>query len=72
MHQLKLFKNVENDIRQLEDEINEWLRTSRARVVSVFGNIAPQTAVASTASQGLTRSQFAPSDVMVAILYEEP
>ena len=69
MQQIKVFKNVESDLENLESEVNRWLAESQARVVNMFGNIAPQTQT-SKQSSGLTSSAFAPSDVLLVILYE--
>lgn len=70
MYQIKLFKNVENDLTALEQDINAWLAKSQIRPVQVFGNIAPQSGNAA-GKQGLTQSAFAPSDVLIAIVYEQ-
>jgi hypothetical protein len=40
--QVKLFKGIESEVQPLENEINAWIRKSRARVISITGNIAPQ------------------------------
>ncbi len=69
MQQIKVFKNVESDLEHLEREVNQWLAESQARVVNMFGNIAPQTQT-SKQSTGLSNSVFAPSDVLLVILYE--
>ena len=63
MEQVKLFKGVEMEIRALEDEINEWLKESSARVISVTGNIAPQSGGGGS---------FHTSDILVVITYELP
>ncbi|MDX2132594.1 MAG: hypothetical protein SFY69_11140 [Planctomycetota bacterium] len=75
MHQIKLFEGSEDAMRALENEINEWLRTSGAKVVQVFGNIAPQSVLPSSESRaGLAADggirRFAPSDILVCVLYE--
>ena len=70
MQQIKFFKATEVDLDALETEMNAWLRDSGARVVQVFGNIAPQTVVPDDSSHGLTKSAFAPSDVLMAVVYE--
>jgi hypothetical protein len=67
VHQVKLFKGIESGLGDLEAEINTWLRESGARVVSTFGNLAPQTL--SPEASGGGRS-FLPSDVFLAIVYE--
>ncbi len=61
MEQIRLFKGVEMELRALEDEINEWLRESGARVISVTGNIAPQAS---------TGGSFTTSDILVIVTYE--
>jgi hypothetical protein len=77
MHQLKLFTGVEGESQSLERDINDWLRTSGAKVVQVFGNIAPQAVIhypdtrpLPGADPGSSR-RFGPSDILVAILYDD-
>jgi hypothetical protein len=69
MQQIKIFKGIENDLGSLEAEVNAWLAESSADVVSIFGNIAPQTPGSEVKSGGLSRSDFAPSDVLLVIHY---
>jgi hypothetical protein len=71
MQQVKLFKSVEADVRELEREINAWLRELHeqgGRVVQLTGNIAPQT-IAAGKSSGT--SSYIPSDLFVIALYEQ-
>jgi hypothetical protein len=70
MHQIKIFKGIENDLATLEAEVNTWLVESEARVVSMFGNIAPQSESAEDEARGLSKSDFPPSDVLLVILFE--
>ena len=70
MQQIKIFKNVENNLSELEKEINGWIAQSGARIVSLTGNIAPQSDP-TVAGGGLSNSTFPPSDVVVIILYEK-
>ncbi len=70
MQQVKIFKNVENNLSELEEEINGWIAQSGAQIVSLTGNIAPQSDP-SAPGGGLTNSTFPPSDVVVIILYEK-
>jgi len=70
VQQVKIFKTIESDVAALEAEVNAWIHRSGARVVSVTGNIAPQSA-ASGPGVGLTKGSFAPSDVVLIVLYEE-
>ena len=69
MQQVKLFKSVENEVGNLEKEINDWLSRSGAKVVSITGNIAPQSAKPDGGG-GLGKGSFSPSDVFVIVLYE--
>lgn len=71
MHQIKIFKGIENDLGSLEAEVNTWLVESEAQIISMFGNIAPQTESAEDKARGLSKSEFPPSDVLVVILYEK-
>jgi hypothetical protein len=69
MQQLKIFKSVESELNTLERDINQWLRESGARVISVAGNIAAQSGKPPAGpSGGLT--SFAQSDILVIITYE--
>jgi len=73
MQQVKLFKGVESELGQLEDEINQWLSSSGARVVQINSNIAGQSILPSSQgglATGGSSQRFAPSDVFVAVLYE--
>ena len=71
MQQVKIFKNVENNLGELEQEVNAWISESGAQVISLTGNIAPQSDP-SGASGGLSKGAFPPSDVVVILLYETP
>ena len=70
MRQVKIFKSLESDAGKLEQEVNDWIRQSGADVVSVTGNIAPQTVAAGTKTSGLGASSFPPSDLVLIVLYE--
>ena len=72
MQQIKLFKGIENDLAALEAGVNAWLAESGADVVSIFGNIAAQTPGGDVKSGGLSRSDFAPSDVLLVVHYRVP
>ncbi len=69
MHQIKLFKGIESEIPTLERDVNAWLRDSGAKVVQIFGNMSPQTAIADAHETKLGRA-YTPSDVFLAVLYE--
>lgn len=64
MRQVKLFKGIEADVSGLEAEINQWIRSSGARVIRITGNIAPQ----SLSSE--TSERMSGSDVLVIVEYE--
>lgn len=66
MQQVKIFEVLENNLQALEDEINAWLRESGVRIISMTGNIAPQSAISHP------KARPAPSDVLLVVLYELP
>ena len=68
MQQIKIFKSIESDVSDLERDINAWLKESGARVVNVFGNIAPQTIADPEKAKG--NRAFNPSDILIVLLYE--
>jgi hypothetical protein len=61
---------AESEVVSLENEINEWIRGSGAQVVSITGNIAPQTKDTASDAPALGHGPYAPSDVLVVVLYE--
>jgi hypothetical protein len=77
MQKVRLFHNTEENIANLEKEINAWLAQSGATVVSIQGNIAPQTVVGHTEVSRISYAQegsgrrFAPSDLFVIVLYTD-
>jgi hypothetical protein len=77
VHQIRIFTGIEGDTARLAKDVNDWLRQSKVKVVNVFGNIAPQSALErhdpgriAGAETGPAR-RFAPSDVMLVVVYEE-
>ena len=66
MQQIKIFKNIESELPTMQDEMNQWLSESGAKVVQMSANVAPQ----STSDANLGSSSFSSSDVMVVIVYE--
>lgn len=71
MHQIKIFKTIETELHNLEEDVNAWLVESGARVVQIFGNIAPQSIPPTAKGSGLSTTEFAPSDVMLVVLYDK-
>ncbi|MHB8952758.1 MAG: hypothetical protein ACYC4U_07235 [Pirellulaceae bacterium] len=63
MRQLKIFKSIESELWNMEKEINHWVKEAGVEVISVTGNISPQTS--GSASHG-----FSSSDVLIVVLYE--
>lgn len=69
MYQVKIFKSVESELTNFQNEINTWLRTSNAKVVQITGNISPQTVLPDQKSGGF--HAFTHSDIFVIILYQD-
>lgn len=65
MQKVKIFKSVEGELGAMEETINSWVQESGARIVSITGNIAPQ-----TVAPGSAMNTFSDSDVLVIVLYE--
>ncbi|MEX0794758.1 MAG: hypothetical protein WD045_16590 [Pirellulaceae bacterium] len=72
MQRVKIFKSVESEVEALEEQVNQWLAESGAKVLQMSGNIAPQTSplAAPPQSGGSEALRFPPSDVMLIVLYE--
>ena len=70
MQQVKIFKCVETEVTNLEREVNTWIKDSGATIMSITGNIAPQTTMQNSKTAGLTKSSFSSSDVILVILFE--
>ena len=64
MKLVKLFKSLENETEQLEREINNWLIEEQANLISITGNIAPQSQFAHPTNRS------APSDILMIVTYE--
>ncbi len=64
MQQVKIFKGVDNEIAELEQQINRWMRKSGARVLSITGNLSSQP------GDGGPLSSFAAGDILLIVLYE--
>ena len=69
MHQVKIFKGIESNLAGLEKEINAWLAETNARVVQVFGNLAPLSG-GRNEGNSLSAYPYVASDVMMVVLYE--
>lgn len=64
MQQVKIFKSIDNELGQLEQEINHWISENSVRIHSIHGNIAPQ------AGKHAMQGSFSAADVLVIVLYE--
>ena len=70
MHQVKIFKGLESNLGGLEKEVNAWLAETNARVVQVFGNLAPQSGDRNEGNS-LAAYPYVASDVLLVVLYEK-
>ena len=79
MQQIKLFVGREDHTADLETEVNNWIAESGATVLSISGNIAPQSVLPTKGGSGGTNlsatgthtRRFAPSDILVIVTYEK-
>jgi len=77
MQQIKLFVGREDHTTDLENEVNRWIADSGATILSISGNIAPQSVLHSKAggsnlsATGTHTRRFAPSDIMIIVTYEK-
>ena len=71
MQKIKIFKSLENDVLRLEAEVNAWISQSGAKIISLNGNIAPQSERTGAATGGLGNSRYPPSDIVLIVLYED-
>ena len=72
MQQVRIFKTVETELSELEKDVNAWIRETGANIISVTGNIAPQSGTRDSTALGLGGSQYAASDIVLIILSEAP
>jgi len=70
MQQIKIFKGLESEVGALETEVNSWIKSSGARVLSITGNISAQGERLGGDQGSPDRMSFFPSDVLLVILYE--
>lgn len=67
MRQIKIFKCLEHQCTELEDQVNGWIRDSKVDVVDVRLQLAPQ-------SPGVDKDtalgEGVQSDVMCLVVYE--
>mgnify|MGYP001583089156 FL=1 len=65
MQQVKIFKSVDNELAEMENQINRWMRKSGARVLSINGNLTSQNGASDS-----PLNSFAAGDVLIIVLYE--
>ncbi|MBI1178851.1 hypothetical protein GC207_15575 [bacterium] len=71
VHQIKIFKGLEDDTTTIEHDVNNWLAENKVKVIQIIGNVAPQTLAAEAVKNTLSRTNHPPSDVMLVLLYEK-
>lgn len=71
MHQVKIFKGIESETAHLEKQVNDFLAKENVRVVSIVGNIAPQTQPANDPSGSIRATPWPPSDIVIIVHYEK-
>ncbi len=71
MHQIKIFKGIESETALLEKQVNEWLARENARVISVSGNIAPQSQPVDITGGSIRANPWPPSDVVIIVHYDK-
>lgn len=64
MRKVKIFKSVVSELEALESEVNDWIETHGVDVVSITGNISPQTHLPTSSDT------FSVSEVMIIVSYE--
>jgi hypothetical protein len=71
MQQIKIFKGQEYELPTLESAVNKWLADSGARVIHVFGNLAPRGPATDPNAGTISPGPFIPSEVLLVMLYEK-
>ena len=76
MHQIRIFIGKEDEASRLTKEVNDWLASSQAKIVNVFGNLSPQTVTEKSSDSVRTLGdnggrRYAPSDIMMVVVFEQ-
>jgi len=79
MQQIKTFIGREDHTSELDDAVNTWIAESGVKVISITGNIAPQSILPTKDAGGAgalggggnPSRRFAPSDLFVLVTYEK-
>jgi hypothetical protein len=69
VYQVKIFKGQESNLGGLEKEVNSWLAETHARVIQIFGNMAPLSGERNEGNS-LSAYPYVASDVLLVVLYE--
>jgi hypothetical protein len=70
VHQIRIFVDIESNVEGLEERVNAWLKESRANIIDIFGNIAPQTVASGSQGTALAQRKFSSSDIFMVVVYE--
>lgn len=75
MQQVRIFIGKEDETQRLTREVNDFLASTGAKVVNVFGNLSPQTMTPGAETQRAmgegTVRRYAPSDIMLVVVFEQ-
>lgn len=79
MQQIKTFIGREDHTSELDSEVNNWIASSGVNVISIMGNIAPQSILpgkdaggsGALGGGGTPSRRFAPSDLFILVTYEK-
>ena len=69
MQQVKIFKSIESDVMALERDVNAWIRDTGAKVISITGNITPQSGGPGLGATSVAEQPI-PSDILLVVLYQ--
>lgn len=77
MQQIKIFIGREDHTQELEDEVNSWIVSSGVEVLSIAGNLSPQTVLPDKMGKSMgdagsaSGRRFGASDIMVMVTYSK-
>jgi len=77
MQQIKLFIGREDHTKDLEHEVNQWIASSGVEVLSISGNLSPQTVLPDKVGKSMGDAgsaagrRFGASDIMVLVTYKK-
>ena len=65
MKQVKLFKGIETEMHNLEEEVNSWIESNGVNVISITGELS------APASMTPGQERMSGSDLLVVVVYEK-